>query len=234
MGYTAAPMVCSAKSRAGRVLAVLVSLALLDQPHPARSHPHVWIETHATLRFDDQQRLTALVEEWVFDDLYTAFVVNDLKKKKDGSVPSVELQPLANQNVADLKEWGYFTVFKADGIRQMLGPAAEPRMSYDKSRLTLKFTVPLPKPLELQGANIAFSIFDPTFYIEIVPAKANPVAFENAPQGCTAKVRPLDTTEQRFIPDTLAFSIDTDPKSPENSIGAKFAEWVDLICAKPS
>ena len=116
----------------------------------------------------------------------------------------------------------------------MLGPAAEPRMSYDKFRLTLKFTVPLPKPLELQGANIAFSIFDPTFYIEIVPAKANPVAFENAPQGCTAKVRPLDTTEQRFIPDTLAFSIDTDPKSPENSIGAKFAEWVDLICAKPS
>jgi len=229
-----ARMRCSAASRAGRVLAVLTSLALLGQPHPARSHPHVWIETHATLRFDDQQRLIALVEEWVFDDLYTAFVVNDLKKKKDGSVPSSELQPLANQNVADLKDWGYFTVFKADGIRQTLGPATEPRMSYDKSRLTLKFTVPLPKPLELQGTDVAFSIFDPTFYIEIVPAKANPIVFENAPQGCSAKVRPLDTTEQRFIPDSLAFSIDTDPKSPENSVGAKFAEWVDLSCTKPS
>jgi len=227
-------MGCSAASRAGRVLAALVSLAFLGQPQTARSHPHVWIETHATLHFDDQQRLIALVEEWVFDDLYTAFVVNDLKKKKDGSVPPSELQPLANQNVADLKEWGYFTVFKADGIRQTLGPATEPRMSYDKSRLTLKFTLPLPKPLELHGADIAFTIFDPTFYIEIVPAKANPVAFENAPQGCSAKVRPLDTTEQRFIPDTLAFSIDTDPKSPENSVGAKFAEWVDLICTKPS
>ena len=57
---------------------------------------------------------------------------------------------------------------------------------------------------------------------------------EKAPQDCTAKVRPFDTSEQRFIPDSLAFSIDTDPKSPENSVGAKFAEWVDLICTKPS
>jgi ABC-type uncharacterized transport system substrate-binding protein len=226
-------MGCSAASRAGHVLAIVAPLAFLGA-QPARSHPHVWIETHVTLHFDSAQRLTAVVEEWVFDDLYTAFVVNDLKKKKDGSVPSSELQPLANQNVADLKEWGYFTVFKADGIRQTLGPATEPRMSYDKSRLTLEFTLPLPKPLDLHGADIAFSIFDPTFYIEIVPSKANPVVFENAPQGCSAKVRPLDTTQQRFIPDTLAFSIDTDPKSPENSVGAKFAEWVDLICTKPS
>jgi ABC-type uncharacterized transport system substrate-binding protein len=79
------------------------------------------------LHFDSAQRLTAVVEEWGFEDLYTAFVVNDLKKKKDGSVPSSELQPLANQNVADLKEWGYFTIFKADGIRQTLGPATEPQ-----------------------------------------------------------------------------------------------------------
>jgi ABC-type uncharacterized transport system substrate-binding protein len=107
-------------------------------------------------------------------------------------------------------------------------------MSYDKARLTLRFTLPLAQPLDLRGSNAAFSIFDPTFYIEIVPAKANPVLFEKEPQGCTAKVRPLDTTEQRFIPDTLAFSIDTDPKSPENSVGAKFAEWVDLSCSKPS
>jgi ABC-type uncharacterized transport system substrate-binding protein len=186
------------------------------------------------LRFDDHQRLTALVEEWVFDDLYTAFVVGDLHKKSDGSVPSSELQPLANQNVADLEEWGYFTVFKADGIRLTLGPATDAHMSYDKSRLTLTFTLPLAEPRDLHGVDVAFSIFDPTFYIEIVPAKANPVRLEKAPQGCTAKVRPFDTSEQRFIPDSLAFSIDTDPKSPENSVGAKFAEWVDLICTKPS
>src|SRR3954463_4445440 len=127
-GYTAALMGSSVASRATRILAVLVPLAFLGAS-PARSHPHVWIETRATLRFDGAQRLTAVVEEWVFDDLYTAFVVGDLKKKKDGSVPSSELQPLANQNVADLKEWGYFTVFKLNGIRQTLGPAAEPRMS---------------------------------------------------------------------------------------------------------
>jgi len=32
----------------------------------------------------------------------------------------------------------------------------------------------------------------------------------------------------------LAFSIDTDPKSPENGVGARFAEWVDLVCNKGS
>ena len=220
-------------SKTAHVLAALVLLTLLAA-HPARAHPHVWIETHATLRFDSAQRLTGIVEEWVFDDLYTAFVVGDLKKKSDGSVPSSELQPLANQNVADLKEWGYFTVFKADGIRQTLGPATEPRMSYDKSRLTLRFVLPLRQPLDLRGVDIAFSIFDPTFYIEMVPAKSEPVVFDNAPQSCSAKVRALDTTEKRFIPDSLAFSIDTDPKSPENGVGARFAEWVDLVCNKGS
>ena len=226
MGWPAAP-------KARHVFAALVSLTIFAGPS-VRAHPHVWIETHATLRFDNAQRLTGIVEEWVFDDLYTAFVVGDLKKKSDGSVPSSELQPLANKNVADLKEWGYFTVFKADGIRQTLGPAVEPRMSYDKSRLTLRFVLPLGKPLDLRGVDVAFSIFDPTFYIEMVPAKTKPVVLDNAPQSCNAKVRPLDTTEQRFVPDTLAFSIDTDPKSPENGIGARFAEWVDLVCSKGS
>jgi ABC-type uncharacterized transport system substrate-binding protein len=218
--------------RALWAIGVTLVLSLYPVP-PAEPHPHAWVDTRATLRFDDQSRLVAIVEEWVFDDVYTAYVVEDLGEPK--KVTSELLQPLADQNVAELKEWGYFTVFKADGGRVTLGPAMEARMTYAGERLTLSFTLPLPKPLDPRDAAVAFSIFDPTFYIEIVPAEEMPVKLDGRPpEGCSAKHRPLDMSEERFVPDSLALSINTDPNDPENAIGARFAEWIDLSCEKPS
>jgi ABC-type uncharacterized transport system substrate-binding protein len=216
-----------------RVLALATALGFMVA-QPALSHPHVWIDTRAILHFDDRGRLTALSEEWVFDDGYAAFVIEDLDKNGDGVLSPAELQPIIDQNAATLEKWAYFTVFKVDGRRVTLGPAANAHMSYAKEQLTFSFSLPLAQAVDVHDLNIAFSIFDPTFYIEIVPAETNPVRLESGPKGCAAKVRPFDTTTQRSIPDTYAFSIKTDPKDPENSVGAQFAEWVDLSCRKRS
>jgi ABC-type uncharacterized transport system substrate-binding protein len=216
-----------------QILALAAALGLMAA-QPALSHPHVWIDTRAVLHFDERGRLTTLGEEWVFDDGYAAFVVEDLDKNGDGVLSSAELQPIIDQNTATLEKWAYFTVFKVDGRRVTLGPAADAHMDYAKDQLTFSFTLPLSQPLDVDDLNVAFSIFDPTFYIEIVPAETKPVRLEGDPKGCSAKLRPFDTTTQRFIPDTYAFSIKTDPKEPENSVGAQFAEWVDLSCRKQS
>ncbi len=220
------------------MIPLAVALAMLPGVLPQRSaeaHPHVWIDTRVTLRFDEHQRLTALVTEWVFDEIYTSFVVGDLDKAEDGGVPAEELQPLADQNVEELADWGYFTVLKADDLRLELGPAEEARMRYSEGRLVLSFVLPLAEPVDPLGREIAFSIFDPTFYIEIVPAEETPVRLEGAvPKGCAAKLRPFETTEERFVPDSLALSVQIDPSDPENGIGARFAEWIDLTCHKSS
>src|SRR5688572_4264965 len=125
---------------------LLVLLPFVPQGDAA-AHPHVWIETRSTLRFDAVRRLSALAAEWVFDDVYTAFVLEDLQGAEDGGVPPQMLQPLADQNVRELADWGYFTVLKADGGRVELGPAQEPRMRYADGRLTLSFVLPLPEAI---------------------------------------------------------------------------------------
>lgn len=217
------------------IIAAVLTLLAPGPRHEARAHPHVWIDTRATLRFDEQSRLAALVTEWIFDEVYASFVIEDLEKDADGGVAPETLQPLADQNVRELAEWGYFTVLKVDGGRIKPGPAEGAAMRYADGRLTLSFVLPLPEPIDPRRREIAFSIFDPTFYIEIVPAERDPVLIEGAaPPGCAARLRPLESEEERYIPDSFALSVETDPNDPENGIGARFAEWVDFVCAPPS
>lgn len=119
--------------------------------------------------------------------------------------------------------------------RLALGSAVDAQMADTEGRLTLTFTLPLPEPLDPRGVDVAFSIFDPTFYIEILPAKENPVRLVGpAPETCQAAVRPfLGADGERFIPDSLALSFYTDPNDPENGLGARFAEWIDVTCEHP-
>ena len=217
------------------LIAALLALLALSSRQDAGAHPHVWIETRATLRFDAERRLTALAAEWVFDDLYTGFALEDVEKGEDGGVSPEALQPLADQNVRELAEWGYFTLLKADGGRVELGPAQEQRMRYADGRLTLSFVLPLPEPINPREREIAFAIFDPTFYIDMLPARQQALRLEGAPpEGCTAQLRPEQQGDERYVPDSFALSVETDPAAPENSLGARVARWAELSCRKAS
>ena len=101
-----------------------VAAVVVGTAAEAPAHPHVWIDATATLHFDRARRLVAVEARWAFDDFYSALVVEGMPQGRDGTVPASALKPMADDNVRQLKDWGYFTVLRAGEDRVPLGPVA--------------------------------------------------------------------------------------------------------------
>ncbi len=58
------------------LLALMLCFAAVSLP--ARAHPHAWIDLRSTVVLDAAGRVTAIEQQWLFDQFYTVFVTDEL------------------------------------------------------------------------------------------------------------------------------------------------------------
>ena len=63
---------------------VLLSLLSILQPWRTEAHPHVFIDTALTFRFDEAGRLAAVDVVWAFDDFSSMLMIEDMEMDPDG------------------------------------------------------------------------------------------------------------------------------------------------------
>jgi ABC-type uncharacterized transport system substrate-binding protein len=196
---------------------------------PAFAHPHVWIDMKTDLAFDDAKKLEALTITWSFDEFYSAFAVQDFKKRPDGTYDPADLAKLVDVNLTNLKDWNYFTEVTQNGKPLKLGLAARGASSYDAKTgmLTMAFTVPLATPVAAtQVGPVQFRIYDPSFYIAIDYVKKDAIHLTSGNHdGCAVSTR-IPNAEK--IWSSLPESAFTGPKAV--SLGKNFATTATLIC----
>jgi ABC-type uncharacterized transport system substrate-binding protein len=203
-----------------RILLALASIALAA---PAAAHPHVWVKVTSELIYAADGSVTGIRQHWQFDDMYSAFAVQGLTGKVKGAFTREELAPAAKENVASLKEAGYFTFVTVDGAKVAL---ADPPPDYwldDKDAiLTLHFTLPFKQPVKAK--NLKVEIYDPTYFIDFEFAKGMPVKLVGAPAQCKGTVewpRELTFAEGKLLSDN--------PEAAANW-GANFANKIVVQC----
>lgn len=197
---------------------------------PAAAHPHVRIDAAPTLHFDTAGRLAGVGMRWTFDEFYTAFALDGLDADGDGAYGPEELAPLAEENLAALAEWGYFTYLKLDGALAPLGPVRSHRSDHAGDRLSLAFLLPLEEPVDPRSVRISLASFDPTFYIDVVAQE--PVRLDGSPpDGCAAVVEAPPPVEERSIADAQVEALDIGPEDDvEGTVGVRFASWITVSC----
>lgn len=204
----------------------LVALCLVLRTGPVAAHPHAWIDVVSTVVLDDQGRAHAITQEWLFDELYSVFVVEELGR--EGTNDPAALLTLARRNLGNLREYDYFTLWQVDGAKVALGDASEVATAMRDGRLWLRFTVPLVTPVEVVGRRVAYTIFDPTYFIAMGHVDQANVRVEGW-EGCTTTIRPAAPDEEDV---DLAAALDRNAVA-DDSLGLAFAEWVDLSCPSP-
>ena len=121
--------------------------------------------------------------------------VEGLDTNGDGVYSKEELQPLAQVNVESLKEFDYFT-FVHFGKDEKPLPLKEPvdySVDYDKTLLTLHFTLPVEKPIDPKGNDVDVDVYDPSFFVAFGFATEAPVKIAGTPApGCSAEVEKPD------------------------------------------
>jgi ABC-type uncharacterized transport system substrate-binding protein len=206
--------------------------ALAAAANPAAAHPHVWIEMRSDVVFDDKGQITAMNLMWTFDDGYAQMALDGLDANGDGVYSPSELDPLTRENIASLKDYGFFTVMRFNGEKQEIGEVTEFGQIYSNERLQLHLQVPLKTPLDpTKGAFVA-KVYDPDFFIAMDYAKDDPVAVIGAMPGhCKLVVKPVATDAE--VEQTRAMLSTKGPDwKPENEedFGALFAQPVTVEC----
>ena len=149
----------------------------------ADAHPHILIDARTELLFNAQGQVVGVSNIWDFDDAFSAYAIQGYDSKGDGKPTKEDLQPFA-EITNSLKEYGYFTRMKVDGVN--IG-FAHPKNYFDifaNEKLTLTFTLPLAKPLESAARHCSSKSDEGTHFAAITFAQHDPVKLVGASAGC--------------------------------------------------
>ena len=162
---------------------------ILAAAGPAIAHPHIFIDAEVTIVFDDGGAVTALRHDWSFDTAFSSWVIQGLDSNGDGTTSPEELQELADENLAGLADFGFYTFAGAQDAPMTWQATGDQRMVYADGKTTLSYSMLAEQPEPL-GGGFELGVYDPEYYVAITVPDAGSVHLENAPAGCAAVVEP--------------------------------------------
>lgn len=204
---------------------LLTLAALLAGGRTVAAHPHVWVDLRTSLVLDEEGRLAAVEQEWLFDPIYSAYAVGGVEAETEEG--RAALAGLIADSMTNLHDYDYFMRVRADGERVSFAAATDYSADLREGRLVYRFTVPLAEPADPVARDLDVAVFDPTYYIEMVHLEGDVVTLRGAnPAGCGARIV-APTPDMETV--VMAQSLDKNAM-PDNTLGAQFAELVVIQC----
>lgn len=143
--------------------AVLGALAAAPQ---AAAHPHVWIDNTATFAFAGG-KIAAIKLRWVFDEIFSASIIQQFDKNKDRKFDAEEVKALEKGAFSNLQTFGYFTYVTVDDKPVPTVRVTGFTAAIEKDQLVYEFTVPLDAPVDPLRQGFTFSVYDLEYFVEL-------------------------------------------------------------------
>jgi ABC-type uncharacterized transport system substrate-binding protein len=194
---------------------------------PASAHPHVWITVKSQIAFALDGKISAVVHDWVFDEMYSSFATQGLAKPGE-LVKREQFAPLAQENAGSLAEIGYYTTLKIGGKAVDFGSVTDYWMEERPDHLVeFHVTIPLKTPAAL-AKFVTLRVADPEFFIDFEFDDKAPVQLVSAPSGCSAlvaKPKSLEEGDKKKLDESFFTNL-----SPGSNFGFKMASSAIIAC----
>ena len=191
----------------------------------AEAHPHMWIDLKSEIIIQDQTMVSAIYQEWLFDDFFSASLIEEASQNPKGL--EVGIKAVVEEIMDNLEPHDYFTLINVNGKKISSNPIKSFEVDVRENRVWVSFSLPISKEVDLTAQSLAYSVFDPTFYIEMLYFEGETVSFTgDVPTSCSTKIKQPNPTTEAVL---LSRSPDLD-KIPNQSIGRLFAETVVVNC----
>jgi ABC-type uncharacterized transport system substrate-binding protein len=199
---------------------------------PASAHPHMWIDMHSYVVFNDRGLITGIDLEWTFDDGYAQMALDGLDTDGDGVYSQDELAPLTKENIESLKDYNYFTVPRVNGEVVPIDEVTEYGQIYSNGKLALHFQVPLKAPVDPRKDEFLYKVYDPEFFIDMEYADKDSVGtVGTAPKGCKLKLIEVSADQQTVQIKQMLSTKGKEWKPPANEdFGGMFAQPTLVVC----
>ncbi|WP_260986217.1 DUF1007 family protein [Bordetella genomosp. 13] len=173
----------------------------------------MWIDGRASVVFDAQGRMSAVRQQWRFDEMFAAYAAQGLPTEPDGSLSAKTMQAMADDWMQALGApiSHYFTTVEVDGRKQAFGKPRDARVTRDaKGLLTLSFVLPLAKPAAPGAQGVKVDVFDPTYFVAYAFDQPDAVSLQAAPAGCRPSYRPPRPLDWKTMQELAAIPADAD------------------------
>lgn len=181
---------------------------------PALAHPHIFIDAKATILFNDAGELIGIRHSWTFDEAFSVWQTQGLDTNEDGVTSSEEMQELADENMAGLAEYGFYTYAGEGASTLPMASMDDARFTFEDGRSTLTFGVEPQGPYRIKD-ELEVAINDPEYYVAITFSEASDVSLENAPDGCTARLEEPEPMSDELAAKLYALPPDVTLLPPE-------------------
>jgi ABC-type uncharacterized transport system substrate-binding protein len=207
---------------------VALSLALgLGAATSARAHPHVWVTVKSQIAFTPDGKVSAVIHDWVFDEMYSSFATQGLAPAGQ-LVKKEQFAPLAKENAGSLAEIGYFTTLKIAGKSMDFAPVTDYWMQERPDHLVeFHVALPLKTPTPITKF-LTLRVSDPEFFIDFEFDDKAPVTLVSAPSGCSANVakpKPLEAGDKQKLTESFFTNL-----APGTNFGFKMASAAIVAC----
>lgn len=215
---------------------VLLSLLSILALAGAEAHPHVFIDTGLTFRFDGEGRLGAVSVVWAFDDFSSMLMVEDMEMDQDGDgvLTDDEIARLTAMFSDWPEDFAGDLYLTRDGNPVALSGPQEVAVRYQQGRIVVTHIRALLDRIRPEDERIEQQVYDPTYYTFYDLVGALEISGRD---DCRVEIEKADiAAAQRKYGDELAKltndEIMDQGKYPD--VGGDFADDMRLECARPS
>ncbi|MDF3855842.1 DUF1007 family protein [Paracoccus pantotrophus] len=215
---------------------VLLSLLSILALAGAEAHPHVFIDTGLTFRFDGEGRLGAVSVVWAFDDFSSMLMVEDMEMDQDGDgvLTDDEIARLTAMFSDWPEDFAGDLYLTRDGNPVALSGPQEVAVRYQQGRIVVTHIRALLDRIRPEDERIELQVYDPTYYTFYDLVGALEISGRD---DCRVEIEKADiAAAQRKYGDELAKltndEIMDQGKYPD--VGGDFADDMRLECARPS
>ena len=168
-----------------RASGYLIFLFLLCCSSLLYAHPHVFIDTTVTVRFDDKG-IVGFQITWLFDEMFSSMIIGDFEENRDGTFSKREIENIREGAFSNLKNFHYFTYISVNGKDCSFSSVTEFTAAIHGERLIYQFFIPCRISLEEGEKTVKVAAYDETFYCDIAFADNDPVSLQNS-EGYTVR-----------------------------------------------
>lgn len=207
---------------------------LLVAAGPARSHPHIWIDTNVEVILNAANAATGVRISWTYDDLYSLYIVGDmgLDADWDGSLTPEEEVKLAGFDMNWDADFAGDTYALLGDAPLALSRPSDWTATYAGGKIISTHLRTFDTPVPVGGVPLIVQAYDPGYYVAYsIPF--DPVVTGGS--GCTARtfVPDLDRAQEDLMAALSEYTPDVDLEAEFPAVGANFAEEVRVTCAAP-
>jgi len=213
-----------------RIPALVLAATLTTAP--AHAHPHIFVDTSVQFLFNDTEALAAVRIIWVYDELYSLLITEELGLDPDfdGVLTEAEIEALSGFDMNWDEGYAGDTRGFAGERAISLSRPVEWTAAFEDGKIITTHVRALGTPLNPRDTEVVIRLYDPSFYTAY---SATDTQLVQGAAGCTAEAAKFDPNAayaylEARLDEAGAKGADVEMDFPE--VGEAFADEVRLIC----